>query len=232
MRGSGVRPTDQTCGRPGRGGVARVLALCVAWGLAGNALLGCTSQREMLRVQVWTPSVVARADNFGVNPIGVAVAPFEDRRPDTSRLGTAVSLLRGRIPVKELCGSLGEQAALAITDYLQRRSGWQAWIDKPGVSLPQGDPPLRISGQILDWVVEARSWLVATRITARIMLSIEARDGTDDAPVRMVIQEREGRWTIPADQPAIEDVMTSTLHKVLDRMLAALTSGGSEAAGP
>lgn len=108
---------------------------------------GCGSDHELLRVDIRTvipyqhwPSATGRTPR-------VAVAPLIDARSTAHRWHYHRNF-SGVLPITT-SGHLGELTSLAAIDYLSRREGWIAWIEKEGVAPPTEPAEYRLSGRIL-----------------------------------------------------------------------------------
>lgn len=175
-------------------------------GLAGCA----TKETATLNVQTMSASD-ASAQRDGVS---VAVASFEDARPEKSRLGVRHHLWGGETTFTVPGGKPGDLVARVMADYLKQK-GWRAQT----VSVGSSDADVLISGKLLDFSVDADSGVGRTEITAKTKLVIEATNKADGSIVRMTLNGdgvEKVFWFEPEDaQQLVSEVLAESLDKLV-----------------
>jgi hypothetical protein len=180
-------------------------------GLAAWALAGCITADPVIPLEVRTlpPALYAAVSHR--QRLQIAVPPFEDARPAESRLGSRLPLWGDVSYFNLKGGEVGQVVAQVFADYLRLRMGWGAWLAKPGVKPPDGGAAFTLSGRVLAFETEVRSWLPATRIEARTQLEIRAVNGAGADPVILVLEGAESRWTLGFDPKDVQASLNQAL---------------------
>jgi hypothetical protein len=151
--------------------------------------------------------------------LSVAIIPFEDTRPDTSRLGTRHHLWGGESYFNVPSGKPGEVVAEVVADYL-RKKGWRADVVKPGVgnaTLSNGHD-VTLSGKLLDLSADANSEFMRTKIAVNSKILVQGLNAADGSTIRMTLNGTGSQhvfWFEPDDvQALLNDVMAESLAKL------------------
>lgn len=185
----------------------------VAW-VALLVMIGCAGKGDVIPIHL--QPAPSRADQ-GTKPpdvVRVSVAPFEDRRQETNRLGVRTHLWGGESVFNVPGGLPGEAAAQALADYLAAR-GWQ--IVTPGATDDPAD--VLVTGAILDLAMNAKSGVGSTKLTGASRLAIQARNTGDASQVRMTVSGAGSDrvfWFAREDAEALlNDILNESFDKLL-----------------
>ena len=162
--------------------VVRGTSAPVAVGLL--LLLGCSGKGDIIPMNL-TPKMQTDTTSAVqvVKPRAgprVMVIPFEDGRPDRTKVGSRSSMWGGDTYFNVSSGSAGEETAQAFADYLKRK-GWQAQYAKTAPAASEAGPDVVLSGKILELAVDARRGVFLTDIEARTKLVIQASNREDNS---------------------------------------------------
>ena len=201
--------------------VVRGTSAPVAVGLL--LLLGCSGKGDIIpmnltpKMQTDTTSVVQV-----VKPMAgprVMVIPFEDGRPDRTKVGSRSSMWGGDTYFNVSSGSAGEEAAQAFADYLKRK-GWQAQYAKTAPAASEAGPDVVLSGKILELAVDARRGVFLTDIEARAKLVIQASNREDNSSLVRTDAHSGSHdnvlWFEPQDG---ESILSEVLEKNFERFV-------------
>lgn len=201
--------------------VVRGTSAPVAVGLL--LLLGCSGKGDIIpmnltpKMQTDTTSAVQM-----VKPMAgprVMVIPFEDGRPDRTKVGSRSSMWGGDTYFNVSSGSAGEEAAQAFADYLKRK-GWQAQYAKTAPAASEAGPDVVLSGKILELAVDARRGVFLTDIEARTKLVIQASNREDNSSLVRTDAHSGSHdnvlWFEPQDG---ESILSEVLEKNFERFV-------------
>lgn len=192
-------------------------------------LQGCGPSRELISLEIRKRPQILAATVPESRRLKVAVAPFEDQRIETGRIGTRVDWFGAQTPVTIEGGSLGDMLAERFVEYLKRRHGWDAWIVKPGVVPPDGGPDVVLSGTVVAFAAEAVSGFAVTDLTVTTELHIiTGRQPVDQQSTPVTVKETESDWVFRFDPRDLEVLLDHTLLKGMDQfMLQVVLEGRS-----
>ncbi len=201
--------------------VVRGASAPVAVGLL--LLLGCSGKGDIIpmnltpKMQTDTTSAVQM-----VKPMAgprVMVIPFEDGRPDRTKVGSRSSMWGGDTDFKVSSGNAGEETAQAFTDYLKHK-GWQAQYAKTAPAASEAGPDVVLSGKILELAVDARRGVFLTDIEARTKLVIQASNREDNSSLVRTDAHSGSHdnvlWFEPQDG---ESILSEVLEKNFERFV-------------
>ena len=201
--------------------VVRGTSAPVAVGLL--LLLGCSGKGDIIPMNL-TPKMQADATSAVqvVKPMAgprVMVIPFEDGRPDRTKVGSRSSMWGGDTYFNVSSGSAGEEAAQAFADYLKRK-GWQAQYAKTAPAASEAGPDVVLSGKILELAVDARRGVFLTDIEARTKLVIQASNREDNSSLVRTDAHSGSHdnvlWFEPQDG---ESILSEVLEKNFERFV-------------
>ena len=201
--------------------VVRGTSAPVAVGLL--LLLGCSGKGDIIPMNL-TPKMQADATSAVqvVKPMAgprVMVIPFEDGRPDRTKVGSRSSMWGGDTYFNVSSGSAGEETAQAFADYLKRK-GWQAQYAKTAPAASEAGPDVVLSGKILELAVDARRGVFLTDIEARTKLVIQASNREDNSSLVRTDAHSGSHdnvlWFEPQDG---ESILSEVLEKNFERFV-------------
>lgn len=201
--------------------VVRGISAPVAVGLL--LLLGCSGKGDIIPMNL-TPKMQTDTTSAVqvVKPMAgprVMVIPFEDGRPDRTKVGSRSSMWGGDTDFKVSSGNAGEETAQAFADYLKRK-GWQAQYAKTAPAASEAGPDVVLSGKILELAVDARRGVFLTDIEARTKLVIQASNREDNSSLVRTDAHSGSHdnvlWFEPQDG---ESILSEVLEKNFERFV-------------
>lgn len=201
--------------------VVRGTSAPVAVGLL--LLLGCSGKGDIIPMNL-TPKMQTDTTSAVqvVKPMAgprVMVIPFEDGRPDRTKVGSRSSMWGGDTYFNVSSGSAGEEAAQAFADYLKRK-GWQAQYAKTAPAASEAGPDVVLSGKILELAVDAKRGVFLTDIEARTKLVIQASNREDSSSLVRTDAHSGSHdnvlWFEPQDG---ESILSEVLEKNFERFV-------------
>ena len=201
--------------------VVRGISAPVAVGLL--LLLGCSGKGDIIPMNL-TPKMQTDTTSAVqvVKPRAgprVMVIPFEDGRPDRTKVGSRSSMWGGDTYFNVSSGSAGEETAQAFADYLKRK-GWQAQYAKTAPAASEAGPDVVLSGKILELAVDARRGVFLTDIEARAKLVIQASNREDNSSLVRTDAHSGSHdnvlWFEPQDG---ESILSEVLEKNFERFV-------------
>lgn len=182
------------------------------------ALAGCAGKGEVMTLDIRAIPPATKAIAKTSDGVRVAVAAFEDARPETKTLGTRTHLWGGETYFDVPGGKPADMVAPVIAEYLKQK-GWRAEVVKSGGASGAGSPDVLLTGKLLDMSVNAKSRVFSTKITATTKMAIQAKNTADGSVVRMTLNGEGSQsvfWFEPEDaQNLINDILTDSLEKLL-----------------
>ena len=196
---------------------ARILLLVGFMASAGCGGSGQTLHFDVLPSQ----QPVQQAEPEGLK---IVIEPFEDRRADKQRIGMRTHLWGGVTYFNVAGGKPGELYANALADRL-RAAGWlgRSWDVRvaPVGSMPTAD--IVISGQIFEFVANAKSRMFSTHLTTSNKLTITARNNADRSSTSRSLEGAQSDTVVWFSDDDLTRLMTATIQDTLDRYLADTT---------
>ena len=198
--------------------VVRGTSAPVAVGLL--LLLGCSGKGDIIPMNL-TPKMQTDTTSAVqvVKPMAgprVMVIPFEDGRPDRTKVGSRSSMWGGDTYFNVSSGS-------AVADYLKRK-GWQAQYAKTAPPASEAGPDVVLSGKILELAVDARRGVFLTDIEARTKLVIQASNREDNSSLVRTDAHSGSHdnvlWFEPQDG---ESILSEVLEKNFERFVVNTT---------
>jgi len=181
-------------------------------------LTGCAGSGQTVALDVKAVPTT-KAINQRLQEVTVAVEPFEDLRPDKAKLGVRTHIWGGETVFNVPGGKVSEVMAQVVADYL-KHMGFQAWVRRPGEKEPTGDPDIKVTGQIPQLSVHAKSRFFSTVITAKAKAVIQAVNADDRSTVRLNLDgSREDTvfWFEPSE---VQEVLNRMLKDNMEKLLA------------
>ncbi len=160
-------------------------------------------------------------------PVRIVIEPFEDRRLERSRLGLRTHLWGGVTYFNVAGARLGDVMAQVLADRLKTR-GWkdQAWtvrVASSGAVTNLNDADIVISGQLLDFSVNAKSRLFSTVVNTNSNLVITARNIGDQSSTTRRVEGAQRETVFWFSEDDVQQLLAATLKDDIDRYLADTT---------
>jgi len=207
----------QTTGRLGVGIVfASSLLLVAGCGGTGKTFYLDLQQKQPVSAQYIEPE-----------PVRIVIEPFEDRRPEKSRLGLRTHLWGGVTYFTVAGERPGDVIAQALADRLRARG----WKDRPwtvrvasnGAAANPNDADIVISGQLLDFSANAKSRLFSTVVNTSSKMVITAKNIGDQSATIRSIEGAQRDTVVWFSEDDVQELMAATLKDGIDRYLAETT---------
>jgi len=159
-----------------------------------------------------------------IEPVKIAIEPFEDRRADKSRVGTRTHLWGGTTQFDVL----GDRPAGAITQRLAdrlRTRGWRdrVWNVRVAPAGSAADADIIISGQVQDFSTTVKSRVFSTVIDTTSRFTIQARNLADRSTTIRTIEGGRSRTVFWFNEDDVREQLAATLKDGLDRLIGDTT---------
>lgn len=176
-------------------------------------LTGCQGKGEVINLNLHAAPVKDLPKVKGAEGLTVAVGPFEDLRTEQKRLGRRTHLGGGDTYFQVLGGNSADAVAKVVSDYLAAR-GWR--VVKSG-----GAPAdVTVTGRIQDLAVQAKSRFMATDLTAKSKLSVQAKNASDGSAVNLIVFGNAEHTEFWFDLEDAQEIINDALNKSLDYLVA------------
>lgn len=182
------------------------------------AVLGCRGSGETVHFDVVPKQETEHmADLDGVK---IVIEPFEDRRADKSRIGMRTHVWGGETYFNVTGDKPGNVYAQALAERLKGKAwsgqSWNARVDR-AASAPDAD--IVISGQIFEFVANAKSRVFSTALSASTKLTITARNKIDGSSTSRSLEGSQTDTVIWFLEDDVKHLMTETIKDTLDRYI-------------
>lgn len=159
-----------------------------------------------------------------IEPVKIAIEPFEDRRTEKNRVGTRTHLWGGTTQFNVL----GDRPAGVITQRLAdrlRTRGWRdrVWNVRVAPAGTAADADIIISGQVQDFSVTAKSRVFSTVIDTTSRFTIQAKNLVDHSTTIRTIEGGRSRTVFWFTEDDVREQLAVTLKDGLDRLIADTT---------
>lgn len=150
----------------------------------------------------------------------IAVAPFEDARTQGRCSAMTRSFWGGETAFPVIRGNLGGMVTLMVIDAFKRQKGWDAWLDTPGVTAPDGGADVTLKGEVLQCGVVAESLFGVTTITAGTQMAVYARNKADGSDVRVDLSTTVDDWVFWFEPDDAEAPVGIVLYESLAKLIS------------
>ena len=198
----------------------RVLACSVIGSIALSQFLGCAPSRDSIPLEIREGRPMLMKTFAESERLKVAVVPFEDQRADTSLIGFRKERCGRRTPLTVKGGDLGRSIAEVLVEDVKNRSGWQAWIAKPGVLEPEGGPDVTFNGKVLAFEASATPGFGGTNLAVTVRIEISPRHAVDQRLLVAVSEGIETRRVFWFELNDLKDLVNSTIRKAIDQYMS------------
>lgn len=181
-------------------------------------MLGCGGKGETLYLDVLPklqPGPLVESE-----PVTIAIEPFEDRRVDRNRVGTRTHLWGGATFFNVSGEKPGEVFAQALAERLRAR-GWgnRSWNVRVAPAGSAGDADIVITGQIFEFVANAKSRLFSTYITTSNKLTIAAHNKVDGTTTSRSLETAQNDTVVWFNESDVKRLLTETIKDAIDRYI-------------
>lgn len=210
---------DKTWGmsRPGTQEKWLGIACAVICSIGMAQLMGCAPARGVMPLEIRETGPILKKMLPEAERLKVAVAPFEDRRDDTSVVGFRRNCLGRKTPLTMERGDLGSLVAEVWVEDGRHRRGWEAWLAKPGVLEPRDGADFVLKGKILAFEANASPGFGRTNLTASVRIEVELTDrrAAGHGPLVVVAEGTESRWVFWFERNDLERLLNSTIKRAM-----------------
>jgi uncharacterized lipoprotein YajG len=197
----------------------RVLGCAV---MMATMLAGCRGTGEVRYLDLREkPPMVQVTD---IEPVKIAIEPFDDRRADKSRLGTRTHLWGGTTHFDVSGDRLGGVITQRLADRLRTR-GWRdrVWNVRVASAGSAADADIVISGQVQDFSASVKSRVFSTVIDTTSRVTIQAKNLADRSTTTRTIEGGRSRTVFWFNEDDVRDQLAATLKDGLDRLIVDTT---------
>ena len=200
--------------------VGTTVLLLLAVGLMGTA--GCGGSGQTIHLDVLPQQQpVQKAEPEGLK---IVIEPFEDRRADKQHIGVRTHLWGGTTRFNVAGEKPGVLYAQALADRL-RAAGWleRSWDVRVAPAGSISNPDIVISGQIFEFVANAKSRVFSTYLTTSNKLTITARNIVDNSSTSRSLESAQSDTVVWFSEDDVKRLLTATVKETIDRYLADTT---------
>jgi beta-lactam-binding protein with PASTA domain len=183
---------------------------------------GCGGSGETIHLDVLPQQqAVQKAEPEGLK---IVIEPFEDRRADKQRIGMRTHLWGGTTHFNVSGQKPGVVYAEALADRL-RAAGWlnRSWDVRVAPAGSISNPDIVISGQIFEFVANAKSRMFSTYLTTSNKLTITARNNVDRSSTSRSLESAQSDTVVWFSEDDVKRLLTATVKETIDRYLADTT---------
>ena len=190
--------------------------------MMATMLAGCRGTGEMRYLDLREkPPMVQVTD---IEPVKIAIEPFDDRRVDKSRVGTRTHLWGGTTQFDVSGDRLGGLITQRLADRLRTR-GWRdrVWNVRVAPAGSAADADIVINGQVQDFSATVKSRVFSTVIDTTSRFTIQARNLVDRSTTVRTIEGGRSRTVFWFNEDDVREQLAATLKDGLDRLIVDTT---------
>ncbi len=193
----------------------------VVMGMALILLSACAGAGAVVALNLRAIPSAASLLDPDAEQIAVLVEPFEDLRSQQSRLGLRTHLGGGftyfSVEGRDTAGTFTR----VVGEYLEQM-GWVVWVKKPGEPAPQVSPDVRVTGQLNELSVHAKSRLGSTVITCKLKAVVRGVPAADQSTVSVSLEAIRTRTVLWFETDDVQELVNQTLRDSLRKLMADL----------
>ena len=193
----------------------------VVMGMALILLSACAGAGAVVALDLRAIPSAASLLDPDAEQIAVLVEPFEDLRSQQSRLGLRTHLGGGFTYFSVEGGDAAGTFTRVVGEYLEQM-GWLVWVKKPGEPAPQVSPDVRITGQLKELSVRAKSRLGSTVITCKLKAVVLGVNAADQSTVSVSLEGIRTRTVLWFETDDVQELVNQTLRDSLRKLMADL----------
>lgn len=187
--------------------------------MAALALSGCARLDPLVALELRRLPAVLLVPAVKPDGLLVSVGPFEDARSGDRPLGRYHPIWGKEVLLTADGGDLGDVVAQVFATYLKNERGWRAWFGKSTAGQPEGGADVSLSGQILEFEVKVRNWVLVRRISVRARLAVEVANRTGAQPDRILLAGSAKDWSFSFDPRRGERLVTEALLQAFQQFI-------------
>ena len=193
----------------------------VVMGMALILLSACAGAGAVVALNLRAIPSAASLLDPDAEQIAVLVEPFEDLRSQQSRLGLRTHLGGGftyfSVEGRDTAGTFTR----VVGEYLEQM-GWLVWVKKPGEPAPPVSPDVRVTGQLNELSVHAKSGLGSTVITCKLKAVVRGVNAADQSTVSVSLEAIRTRTVLWFETDDVQELVNQTLRDSLRKLMADL----------
>lgn len=193
----------------------------VVMGMALILLSACAGAGAVVALNLRAIPSAASLLDPDAEQIAVLVEPFEDLRPQPSRLGLRTHLGGGftyfSVEGRDTAGTFTR----VVGEYLEQM-GWVVWVKEPGEPAPPVSPDVRVTGQLNELSVHAKSRLGSTVITCKLKAVVRGVNAADQSTVSVSLEAIRTRTVLWFETDDVQELVNQTLRDSLRKLMADL----------
>lgn len=193
----------------------------VVVGMALILLSACAGAGAVVALNLRAIPSAASLLDPDAEQIAVLVEPFEDLRSQQSRLGLRTHLGGGftyfSVEGRDTAGTFTR----VVGEYLEQM-GWLVWVKKPGEPAPPVSPDVRVTGQLKELSVHAKSGLGSTVITCKLKAVVRGVNAADQSTVSVSLEAIRTRTVLWFETDDVQELVNQTLRDSLRKLMADL----------
>lgn len=193
----------------------------VVMGMALILLSACAGAGAVVALNLRAIPSAASLLDPDAEQIAVLVEPFEDLRSQQSRLGLRTHLGGGftyfSVEGRDTAGTFTR----VVGEYLEQM-GWVVWVKKPGEPAPPVSPDVRVTGQLNELSVHAKSGLGSTVITCKLKAVVLGVNAADQSTVSVSLEAIRTRTVLWFETDDVQELVNQTLRDSLRKLMADL----------
>ncbi len=193
----------------------------VVMGMALILLSACAGAGAVVALNLRAIPSAASLLDPDAEQIAVLVEPFEDLRSQQSRLGLRTHLGGGftyfSVEGRDTAGTFTR----VVGEYLEQM-GWLVWVKKPGEPAPPVSPDVRVTGQLNELSVHAKSGLGSTVITCKLKAVVRGVNAVDQSTVSVSLEAIRTRTVLWFETDDVQELVNQTLRDSLRKLMADL----------
>lgn len=193
----------------------------VVTGMALILLSACAGAGAVVALNLRAIPSAASLLDPDAEQIAVLVEPFEDLRSQQSRLGLRTHLGGGftyfSVEGRDTAGTFTR----VVGEYLEQM-GWVVWVKKPGEPAPPVSPDVRVTGQLNELSVHAKSGLGSTVITCKLKAVVRGVNAADQSTVSVSLEGIRTRTVLWFETDDVQELVNQTLRDSLRKLMADL----------
>ena len=190
--------------------------------MMATMLAGCRGTGEVRYLDLREkPPMVQVTD---IEPIKIAIEPFDDRRADKSRVGTRTHLWGGTTHFDVSGDRLANVITQRLADGLRTR-GWRdrVWNVRVAPAGSAADADIVLSGQVQDFSVTVKSRVFSTVIDTNSRFTVQAKNLVDRSTTIRTIEGGRSRTVFWFNEDDVREQLAVTLKDGLDRLIVDTT---------
>ncbi|MDT3776324.1 hypothetical protein PJI16_01965 [Nitrospira sp. MA-1] len=191
--------------------------------IASLGVVGCGGSGQTVN---FDPHALPSTTKVTTNPhedLTILVEPFQDKRPQKTRLGSRTHFWGGATHFNAWNGDLGEGMADLALEYLQQEK-WQASRATTSETEAESAPAdVTLTGDILVLETNAKSGFGFTDIEVKMRVAFEAKNAADGSTVRMVLGANGTNSVVTFNPKDVEELTNHVAKDLFNQLFQDLT---------